>query len=161
MQEQTAKLRRKLYADVNYETKSTTKKQIQCHSNCLKLPNGQKAKTDKENMSIFHPHFVRVYNNNRIVLPEALEFITKRDTYLKLDDPITWEEFKSAVKKMKNEKSPGANGVTTVAFKAINADNLQEVYDYDIVIAFWDGSKDYAEWHQAKGTPVPKTPNPG
>ncbi len=59
---------------------------------------------------------------------------------------------------MKNKKSPGANRVSTEAFKAMDTDNIQEVYN--IVTAFWDGSKDYAEWHQANGTPVPKIPNP-
>ncbi len=44
------------------------------------------------------------------------------------------------------------------AFKAMDTDNIQEVYN--IITAFWDGSKDYAEWHQANGTPVPKIPNP-
>jgi hypothetical protein len=43
----------------------------------LKLPNGQRAKADKGNMSIFHPHCIRIFNNHRIVLPEALNFIKK------------------------------------------------------------------------------------
>jgi hypothetical protein len=41
----------------------------------LKLPNGQRAKTDKENMSVFCPPHIRVFNNQRIVSPEALEII--------------------------------------------------------------------------------------
>ncbi len=45
----------------------------------LKLPNGQRAKTDKENMSVFCPHCIRIFNSQRIVLPEALEFIKKRN----------------------------------------------------------------------------------
>jgi hypothetical protein len=94
----------------------------------LKLPNGQRAKTDKENMSIFHPHCIRIFNNHRIVSPEALDFIKKQETYAELDNSITWEEFKTAVNGMKNDKSPGANGVTTEASIAMNATNLQEVY---------------------------------
>ncbi len=43
----------------------------------LKLPNGQRAKTDKENISDFRPHCIRIFNNHRIVLPEALDFIKK------------------------------------------------------------------------------------
>jgi hypothetical protein len=49
-------------------------------------------------------------------------------------------------------------GCDAEAFKAMNADNLQEVYN--LITAFWDGPKDFAEWHQADGTPVPKIPNP-
>ncbi len=78
--------------------------------------------------------------------------------YSKLDNPITWEEFKAAVNGMKNDKSPGANGVTAEAFKAMNTTNLQEVYQ--LIKAFWDGTRDFPEWHQADGTPVPKVQNP-
>jgi hypothetical protein len=59
---------------------------------------------------------------------------------------------------MKNDKSPGANGVTAEAFKAMNTTNLQEVYN--LITTFWDGTKDFAERHQADGTPVPKIQNP-
>ncbi len=91
-------------------------------------------------------------------MPEALEFSKKRETYAELDNPITWEELKTAVNGMRNDKSPGANGVTAKAFKAMNATNLQEVYH--LVKAFWDGTRDFVEWHQADGTPVPKIRNP-
>jgi hypothetical protein len=124
----------------------------------LRLPNGEKAKSDKENMSVFHPHCIRIFNNHRIVSSEALDFVMRRETYQKLDNPITWEEFNSAVTGMKNNKSPGANGVSAEAFKAMDTENLQEVYN--IVTAFWDGSNDYPKWHQANRTPVPKIPNP-
>jgi hypothetical protein len=58
---------------------------------------------------------------------------------------------------MKNDKSPGANRVTTEAFKAMNATNLQVVYN--LITAFRDGSKYFAEWHQSDQTPVPKIQN--
>ncbi len=59
---------------------------------------------------------------------------------------------------MKHDKSPGANGVNMEAFKAMNASNLQEVYH--LIKAIWDGTRDFAECHQADGTPVPKIQNP-
>jgi hypothetical protein len=59
---------------------------------------------------------------------------------------------------MKNNKSPGANGVTAEAFKLMNAINLQEVYS--LITAFCNGSKDFTEWHQADETPAPKIQNP-
>jgi hypothetical protein len=43
----------------------------------LKLPNGQREKTEKGNVSIFRPHCIRTFNNHRIVSPETLEFIKK------------------------------------------------------------------------------------
>jgi hypothetical protein len=54
----------------------------------LRLPNGQRAKTDKENMSVFHPNCIRVFNNHRIVSSEALNFITQCETFAQLDNPI-------------------------------------------------------------------------
>jgi hypothetical protein len=32
----------------------------------LKLPNGQKAKTDKENMSVYHPHCIRIFKTTEM-----------------------------------------------------------------------------------------------
>ncbi len=68
------------------------------------------------------------------------------------------EEFKAAVNGIKNDKSTGVNGVTAEAFKAMNATNLQEVYH--LIQAFWDGTRDFTEWHQADETPVSKIQNP-
>ncbi len=46
-----------------------------------------KAKTDKENLSLFHPHCIWIFDDHSIVSPEALEFIRKRETYVELDNP--------------------------------------------------------------------------
>ncbi len=108
---------------------------------------------DKENMGVFRPHCIRIFNNHRIVSPEALEFIKKQETYAELDNPITLEEFKAAVNGKMNDKSPGANEVTMEAFKAMNATNLKEVYH--LIKAYWDGTRDSAEWHQADGKTTP------
>ncbi len=83
------------------------------------MDNGKQAKNDKENMSIFHPHCIRVFNNHRLVSPEALTFIKQRETFTHLDNPITWKEFMSAVNGMKNDKSPGANGIPAEAIKSM------------------------------------------
>jgi hypothetical protein len=104
-------------------------------------------------LTIFERHCIRILNNHRIVSSEALEFIRKTEISIEQNNPITWEEFKTMVAGMKNDKSPLANGAPAEAFNAMNADNLQEVYN--LITAFWDGSKDFVEWHQADGTPVP------
>jgi hypothetical protein len=75
-------------------------------------------------MSFFCPHCIKIFNNHRIVSPQAQEIIKKREIYAELDNPITWKEFKNAMNGMKNDKSPVANGVTVEAFKAMNATNL-------------------------------------
>jgi hypothetical protein len=45
----------------------------------LKQPNGQRAKTDKKNMSVFCPHCIRIFNNHRFASPEALVFIKNQE----------------------------------------------------------------------------------
>jgi hypothetical protein len=47
-----------------------------------------------------------------------------------LNDPITWVEFYSAVRKLKNAKAPGLTVVPPEAFKAMSPANSQNVYDY-------------------------------
>jgi len=42
---------------------------------------------------------------------QAAEFIKQREVLTALDDDLTWEEFMAAVPDLKNDKSPGLNGV--------------------------------------------------
>ena len=79
--------------EVNHIPKSTMS---------LRLPNGNRATNDKENMSVMLPHCQRMFNNHRLVSPQALEKISQRELIPTLDDPITWKEFKLAIRQMKN-----------------------------------------------------------
>ena len=124
----------------------------------LMLPSGERAKNDKENMSIMEPHCQRVFNNHRLVHPQALELLKQREGFYKLDDPIRWKEFITAVNSLKNDKSPGLNGVPGEAFKAMNKTNLKKVFNF--IVDFWNNEADYTEWHEGQGVPVPKINNP-
>ncbi|KAL7525594.1 hypothetical protein ACHAWF_001432, partial [Thalassiosira exigua] len=92
------------------------------------MENGEKPKSDKENMKIMEPQCIKVFNNHRPIHPEALKFIHRREGMEHLQDPITWKEFKKAVNELKNDKSPGLNEIPGEAFKAMNKTNLQKVF---------------------------------
>jgi hypothetical protein len=70
----------------------------------MQLPNGKRATTAAENMSVFAPHFQRVLNNHRPVDLEFANHVPQRRTLWELNDPITWNEFTRAVTKLKMPK---------------------------------------------------------
>jgi hypothetical protein len=90
----------------------------------MRLPDGLHASNASENMSVFIPHFNRVYNTHRATNPTLLNQVPQCCTLWELDDPITWKEFSTAVTKLKNAKAPGLTGVLPEAFKAMSPANL-------------------------------------
>ena len=82
----------------------------------MRLPDETRASNAADNMSVFAPHFQRVYNNHRSVDFEYAAHIPQQRILWELNDPITWDEFMRAVKKLKNTKAkntkaPGLAGV--------------------------------------------------
>ena len=71
-----------------------------------------------------------------------------------LDNPVTWDEFESAVKRLKNEKSPGLNGVPPDAFKAMANMILEMVLNF--INKFWNDEADFKEWHASQVVPIEK-----
>jgi hypothetical protein len=74
-----------------------------------------------------------------------------------LNDPISWELFSKAVRKLKSAKAAGLTGVPPKAFKAMTACNLEHVYKH--VNNFFLGTADYKQWHRSQCVPVPKSGN--
>jgi hypothetical protein len=69
----------------------------------MRLPDGSRATNASENMSVFAPHFHRVYNAKCATDPTILDQVPQRRTMWELNDPITGEEFsKSLVKQLGN-----------------------------------------------------------
>jgi len=95
----------------------------------MRLPDGSRATNASENMSVFAPHFHRVYNAKRATDPTILAQVPQRRTMWELNDPITWDKFSKAVRKLKNAKAPGLTGVPPEAFKAMSPFNLCHVYN--------------------------------
>ncbi len=121
----------------------------------MRLPDGTQATNASENMSVFAPHFQQVYNNHRPVDPQFVEHITQQRTLWKLNNPITWEEFTKAIKKLKNAKAAGLTGVPPEVFKAMSACNLRHVYKH--YNDFFLGTADHEQWRCSQCVPVPKS----
>jgi hypothetical protein len=121
----------------------------------MRLPDGSRATNASENMSVFAPHFDRVYNAKRATDPTILAQVPQRCTMWELNDPITWDEFSKAVKKLKNAKAPGLTGVPPEAFKAMSPTNPRHVYNH--VNDFFMGDADHDQWHHSQCVCVPKS----
>ena len=53
------------------------------------------------------------------------------------------EQFNTALNNLKNDKSPGLNGIPAEAFKAMDPTNRRKIFNY--VVDFWNGNVDYDE----------------
>jgi hypothetical protein len=90
----------------------------------MHLPDGSRATNAAENMSVFSPHYNRVYNYHRATDHILIKQVTQRRNLWELNNPISWKEFTKAVSKLKNAKAPGLTGVPPEAFKAMSPANL-------------------------------------
>jgi hypothetical protein len=138
-------------------TKGETTHHKKSMNMAMQLPDGTRATIASKNMSVFGPHFNRVFNNNRPVDPSILQHVPQCRTLWELNDPITWEEFCCAVCKLKNAKVAGltVTGVPPEAYKAMSPANSQHVYDY--VNKFFTGEADYEQWYHSQCVPIPKS----
>jgi hypothetical protein len=121
----------------------------------MRLPDGRLTKNAAENISVMYPHFQRVLNNHRPTNFTILELVPQQGTMWELNDPITWDEFLKAVRKLKNEKVAGLTNVPPEAFKAMSNGNRAHVFNF--INTFFKGSADYEEWHCSQCVPVPKS----
>jgi hypothetical protein len=121
----------------------------------MQLPDGTQATNASENMSVFAPHFQQVYSNHCPVDLHFVEQVPQRRTLWELNDPITWEEFIKAVKKLKNAKAAGLTRVPPEAFKAMSTANLRPVYNH--CNDFFLGTADHEQLHRSQCVPVPKS----
>ena len=74
-------------------------------------------------MSVMEPYCIQVFNNHKTVSPEALDLLLQGEKYHRFDDLVTWEEFNTALNNLKNDTSPGLNGIPAKAFKAMDPTN--------------------------------------
>jgi hypothetical protein len=123
----------------------------------MKMPNGNIATNGKENMSVFGPHFERIFNNHPPVDLTILDKIAQRPVLSELDLPISFDKVNAAINKLKNVKNPGLNGIPPEAYKAMNSSSRRRIHRY--IADFFEGDVDYPGWHQSQCVPVPKKGN--
>jgi len=62
-------------------------------------------------MSVFGPHFERVFNNHRPVDLTILDDIAQCPVLTEINLPIFFDEVDAAINKLKNGKRPALNGI--------------------------------------------------
>ncbi len=120
----------------------------------MKMPNGNIATNGKENISVFGPHFERVFNNHCPVDLTILDKIAQCPVLPELDLPISFDEVYAAINKLKKGKSLGLNGILPEAYKAMNSRTCRRIHRY--IATFFKGNIDYPGWHQSQCVPVLK-----
>ena len=70
----------------------------------MKMTDGKLTSNGKECMTVFGPHFDRVFNNHRPVDPTILDDIPQRPILHDIDSPITFAKVDAAINKLKNGK---------------------------------------------------------
>jgi hypothetical protein len=120
----------------------------------MKMPNGNIATNRKENISVFAPHFERVFNNHCPVDLTILNKIAQHPVLPELDLPISFDKVDAAINKLKDGKSPGLNDIPHEAYKAMNIHTCCRIHRY--VAAFFKVDIEYPGWHQSQCVAVPK-----
>ena len=91
----------------------------------MRLPSGNLAENDKENVRVFENHFKKVLNNHKWTDTTVINEINLREVMGELDDTPLWTDYISAIQELTNDKSPGLNVVPPNAFKSMSEENLR------------------------------------
>ena len=118
----------------------------------MRLPSGNLADNDKENVSVFANYFKKVINNHKWTDTTVINEINLREVMGELDDPPLWTEYISVIQELTNEKSPGLNGVPPNAFKSMSEENLR--HHFNFINEFWEDKVNFEEWHEGQVVPV-------
>ena len=118
----------------------------------MRLPSGNLAENDIENVSVFADHFKKVLNNHKTT---DTTVINLREVMGELDDPPLWTEYILAIQELTHDKSPGLNVVPPNAFKSMSEENLR--HHFNFIIEFWEDKVDFEEWHEGQVVLVPKS----
>jgi hypothetical protein len=114
----------------------------------MKLDNSDLASNAKENMSIFCMHFHKVLNNHRPVDNSVVELIPQKPCLTDINAPITFQEVKCAITKLKKGKAPGLNGIPPEALKAM--DNAPKRTVHKHISDFFEGKTDHKAWKRSQ-----------
>ncbi|MGH3053611.1 MAG: hypothetical protein ACRDL7_01375, partial [Gaiellaceae bacterium] len=123
------------------------------------MPDGKKAKTDKENAQVISKHFKdNVFARESTYSSAAVDQIKQRPFNESLAAQPTFDEFKSIVHRLKDRKAPGPNGIPIEAFKAMDNNNLRMMHK--LMLDIWTEKRENpAEWHEIALKLIPKKGN--
>jgi hypothetical protein len=120
----------------------------------MRLPDGSLAASSTKNMSVFGPHFERVFSNHHPVDFSVLDLIPQKEQSMEIDHPITFAEVDKAINKLKSGKVPGLNGNLPEAYKAMGKAMQLQIHPY--VGQFFDGKMGLQRMAQESMCPCPK-----
>ena len=120
----------------------------------MRLPSGNLAENDKENVSVFANHSKKVLNNHKPTDTTVINEIDFWDVMEELDDPPLWTEYICAILELTNDKSPGLNSVPKNAFKSVSEENLR--HHFNFITEFWEDKVNFGEWNEGQVLPVHK-----
>ena len=109
----------------------------------MRLPTGKLTTTEKENAEVLGPNFKKIFNKHRLIEWNVINDIKQRQTMYELNEPITWEELKTAIAKLANDKAPGLNKVPKNAFKSLSNTNITHLLTF--FNQYWEGEADFTE----------------
>ena len=109
----------------------------------MRLPSGNLAENNKENVNVFANHFKKVLNNHKMTGTTVINEINLRKVMGELDDPPLWTEYISAIQELTNDKSPGLNGIPPNVFKSMSEENLH--HNFNFITEFWEDKVDFEE----------------
>ena len=103
----------------------------------MRLPTGKIATPDKDNAEVLGTHFENFFNKHRHIEWKVIDEIKQRQTMYEFNYPIIWEELKTEIEKLVNDKAPGLNKVPPNAFKSLSDQNLQHLLTF--FNQYWKG----------------------
>ena len=121
----------------------------------MRLPSGNLAENDEENVSVFANHFNKLLNNHKTTDKTVINKINLQEVMVELDNPPLWTEYILAIQELTNDKSPGLNGVPPNAFKSMSEENLR--HHFNFITELWEDKVVFEEWHEGQVVPVPKS----
>ena len=70
----------------------------------MRLPSGNLAENDEENVRVFANHFKKVLNNHKATDTTVINEIKLREVMEELDKPPLWIEYICAIQELTNDK---------------------------------------------------------
>ncbi len=85
----------------------------------MHLPDRSLAANSIKNMSVFRPHFKRVFSNHRPVGFSVFDLTPQQEQLIEIDQPITFAEVDKTINKLNSGKGPELNRIPPEAYKAL------------------------------------------